>query len=1039
MLFILLWLISPIILLVLYLVQLSANAELKRSNKALNEKLQALLSQNSQASDAAVEPQTEEALPPEQPVDVRQTELSYKLPPQVQTPPSAAPTEYAEKAAYAPAPKKKISTINIILILGALFLSLSGFIFAAAAWGVLNSFFKAVVLVSFSALFFGIHSFTERKLKLEQTGRIFYILGSVFLPAAVVAAGLLEVFGEYLSFYGDGRLLVFAAVTLSVCIPFFKGAHDYKNKFFAAVSHYSFSATVVFLLFHIIPRADVAVLVSAVYSLITVIAEPLVKRIYDRLFGEENIFSEQYSYCTIISTTVLGILSICVFLDDTLNLVTLFAFAIYSVCFLTKTVTEKHNSFSAVAFAVFITISLFSGFDPDTLSGFTCITASTALIYAVLSAMGILPDAVRKAFKILAITVSAIAGLMGIIENTLYLIDESVPTLEIVLASGVVFAEMLILALRYKSNEFKTFTFAALIWFVTDLVLIFELGLCGILICFAAVTAYFLAARITPLKSKLESGANDIVFAIYTLINSICCCVENDIGCFAAIGVLLLGTAITAALKNGKYSAVLCPILTFQTALPTLLIFMDNNIVFPYAVENGDSAMSVIIILFCILASLFLFIPKATAYAKSYGISLLCLFPVFIISCIIWESADFVSMLAICVYTALFLAKHSFPKEKFTHINLLNSAILITSFIAGIKLLDNSDYLFCFPAVAVMLIFAVYALGEAFDVFQNVNPHICGFLWWTAPLLGCCLFISGCDAGDTALIIFGAILALCTSFASVIKKNTFNMLLPIIAFTVAIDESFDSVMLVIPLVLFLASGRILFNERMFNKRYFDIFSIGAYLPVVVFLCETSSDLESWIAVLLLALLTLNLMRKGHGSTANRRCVTAAGLFIFPLFWIQPFFDVPELINIQFNLLPVFFFCLLVKLIWKDAASKADSFSFAAAIISLVILFVESLTSSDSFDAVFIGIVLFIMLAVSFIIKKKRWFVLAVASMAASGVLLSFGQRDSIAWLVYLALAGAALITLGLANELKKQQQKNGEETKLSRFMSDWTW
>ena len=70
--------------------------------------------------------------------------------------------------------------------------------------------------MSFSVLFFGIHSFTERKLKLEQTGRIFYILGSVFLPAAVVAAGLLKVFGHYLSFYGDGRLLLFAILSVFV-------------------------------------------------------------------------------------------------------------------------------------------------------------------------------------------------------------------------------------------------------------------------------------------------------------------------------------------------------------------------------------------------------------------------------------------------------------------------------------------------------------------------------------------------------------------------------------------------------------------------------------------------------------------------------------------------------------------------------------------------------------------------------------------------------------------------------------------------------
>ena len=246
-------------------------------------------------------------------------------------------------------------------------------------------------------------------------------------------------------------------------------------------------------------------------------------------------------------------------------------------------------------------------------------------------------------------------------------------------------------------------------------------------------------------------------------------------------------------------------------------------------------------------------------------------------------------------------------------------------------------------------------------------------------------------------------------------------------------------MQIVPLVVLVAAGRILFNDKMIKKLYVDVFSIGAFLPVVVFFFEASDDFKEWAAILVTALLILNLVRKGNTSVTNRRTITAAGAFIFPLFWFQPFFEVPELINVQFNLLPVFFFCLLVKIIWKDAAEKADNFSFIAAIISLVILFIESFTSSDSFDAVFIGVVLFIMLAVSFIIKKKRWFVLAVASMVASGILLSFGQRDSIAWLVYLALAGAALIALGLANELKKQQQKTGEETKLSRFMSDWTW
>ncbi len=1058
MLFILLWLISPIVLLILFLVQLSTCSELKRSNKALSEQVNALLAQlaneantekNAPEAPEKIKTAAENSLTeapvqsisaaqPASPPDVKSAE------PQTAHTAASKPVVYAEKldvfvAPEAAAPKKKISTINIILILGALFLSLSGFIFAAATWGVLNSFFKAVVLVSFSALFFGIHSFTERKLRLEQTGKIFYILGSVFLPAAVIAAGLLEVFGHYLSFYGNGRLLLFAILALSVCIPFFKGAYDYKNKFFAAVSHYSFSAAVAFILLHVIPRADIAVLAIAVYSLLIVIAESFIKDFYDEIFGDDNVFSSQYSYFALISTTIIGILSNCVFVNDTFNIVTLIAFALYSACFLTKSFTEKSGVFSPIAFASFITISLFSGFDPDSVSSVTCVIAATALIYATLSAMGLLPEIIRNIMKWFAIAAAGIAGLLAAVENINYLIDNSVPSWEMILASGVVFAEMIILAIRYSTSEFKAFSFAAFIWFVTDLMLIFRLDLWGILISFAAVAAYFLITRLTPLRDKLYSGANDIVFAAYTIINSFCCCVDGDAGCFAAIAVLAAGIICTIICGNGKFSSVLCPILTFQTVLPLVLIFIDYDIVFPYAVENGDSAMSVIFILFCIIAAVLLFIPKAARYAKSYGISILCILPVFLISCMLWESADFVSMLAVCAYTAVFAARYSFPKEKFQHINLLNGALLLTSLLAGFKFLDDLDYLACFPAVAIMLILAVYALGEAFDVFPNVNPHICTFLWWTAPIFSSWLFIAGADADNNAIMIFGAILAVCSGFISVIKKNTLNLILPIFVLTFAIAVTYEAEMLIVPFAVLVAAGRILFSEQLLKKTYFDIFSIGAYLPVVVYLFETDDDLRCWTAVLVLALLTLNLVRRGHTSVTNRRTVTAAGAFIFPLFWAQPFFEVPELINVQFNLLPVFFFCLLVKLIWKDAAEKADNFSFIAAIISLVILFMESFTSSDSFDAVFIGTVLFIMLAVSFIIKKKRWFVLAVASMVASGILLSFGQRDSIAWLVYLALAGAALIALGLANELKKQQQKTGEETKLSRFMSDWTW
>ncbi len=1046
--FLLLWLIAPIVLTILYIVALTDNSSLKKKNAALNDEIKELrlkLSGN------------DEIVPETQPAP----EIENKPAPQYnfykndnteqvaekQDTQEPAPKAVAEKVVpeqktvvktedAAPKTKKKTSAMSIILILGALFLCLSGFIFAAATWGVLNTFFKTVVLLSFSIFFFGMHSLTERKLKLMQTGRIFYILGSVFLPAAFVAAGILKVFGEYLSFSGDGWMLMTAITTFSFCIPFFKGAHDYKNKIFAAVSHYSFSLTVFLLLLHFIPRADVAVLINAVYSLAVMISAPLMKKLYNRLFGEENVFSSIYSSFAIISVTVFSLLSNFVFTEETISIITLFAFAIYAVCFLTNTVSEKNSGFSVSLFAIFITISLFTGFDPDNFSAVILTITTTAVIYGVLSFMGIFSEKMKAILKYFGISVAVLAGILAAIDVIICLAGEKSISWQIILSSFLVTAEFLILSIRHKTDVLKSFTFVSFIWFITDLILLFDLNFIEtIIIPFVVVLAYYLLINITSLKNVLNTKyANDIIFGIYAIISSFIATTDSTESRFVSMAVLLISAIVMVIFNKGIIAEIFCPIFTFQLAMPVFTLTS-----FSYDVDIPNIAMSVVLVLFCIIASVLLFVPKARKYAVSYGFSFFFVIPVFLISCLIWESADFIPLIFVIGYTVVFFIKHSLPSEKYGGINLVNGAILLTSFMIGFKFLDDLSFIFCFPAIALLIIFAFSVLSEIYKAFTNVNNPIKMFLWISLPVISSCLMVSGCVADELSLVIFGTIIAICSGVISVFKKNTLNLILPVIILPVAVSVLCEADMLIIPFVMLVIAGRILFREKLFEGVYSDVFSIGAFLPVIAYLFEAPGDMKEWFGILALSLLTLNLMRKGHSSVLNRIFITISGLFIFPLFWFQPFGEIPELIIVQFNLLPVFFYCVLIKLVWKDHPKGADNFSFIMAIISLIILFVESFISGDTFDAVFIGTVLFIMLFISFIIKKKRWFVLAVSSMVISGILLSFGQKDSIAWLVYLALAGVILIAMGLANEMKKQQIKTGEETKLSRFMSDWTW
>ena len=80
-----------------------------------------------------------------------------------------------------------------------------------------------------------------------------------------------------------------------------------------------------------------------------------------------------------------------------------------------------------------------------------------------------------------------------------------------------------------------------------------------------------------------------------------------------------------------------------------------------------------------------------------------------------------------------------------------------------------------------------------------------------------------------------------------------------------------------------------------------------------------------------------------------------------------------------------------------------------------------------------------MLVFSFVIKMKRWFILAVAVITTSAIFMSITLWGNPAWWVYLLVAGIIMIGVGAANEMKKRSSDNDIGKKITRFMSEWTW
>ncbi|WP_106495729.1 hypothetical protein [Lentibacillus sp. Marseille-P4043] len=106
------------------------------------------------------------------------------------------------------------------LNLGVVLLLIGGLVLATSTWETLDNWMKSGLIALVSVLFFGLALFTKHILKIEKTAFAFYVLGSLFLPIAILSVGFFELLGPYFSFSGDGRYL-FGAVGSFVILPIY--------------------------------------------------------------------------------------------------------------------------------------------------------------------------------------------------------------------------------------------------------------------------------------------------------------------------------------------------------------------------------------------------------------------------------------------------------------------------------------------------------------------------------------------------------------------------------------------------------------------------------------------------------------------------------------------------------------------------------------------------------------------------------------------------------------------------------------------------
>ena len=110
---------------------------------------------------------------------------------------------------------KESKKMDLLIKLGVLMIFISGLLFATTSWAFIGNSIKAILLIGLGILFLGLSLFTESKLRLYRSSYMYWLLSMSLFLLTIVGVLYFGIFGNYLTFFGNGSNLAYAITFLT--------------------------------------------------------------------------------------------------------------------------------------------------------------------------------------------------------------------------------------------------------------------------------------------------------------------------------------------------------------------------------------------------------------------------------------------------------------------------------------------------------------------------------------------------------------------------------------------------------------------------------------------------------------------------------------------------------------------------------------------------------------------------------------------------------------------------------------------------------
>ena len=215
----------------------------------------------------------------------------------------------------------------------------------------------------------------------------------------------------------------------------------------------------------------------------------------------------------------------------------------------------------------------------------------------------------------------------------------------------------------------------------------------------------------------------------------------------------------------------------------------------------------------------------------------------------------------------------------------------------------------------------------------------------------------------------------------------------------------------------------------------DWFGITSLLPIIVIL-DVGNNKMKWAALIMVALYLFGYYRR-VSPILNKPLLTLISLCIAVAWWTQPLFKIKELYATEWRIVGFLALCYVVfKRIYRDELSDAQiDLMYWSCVASVIWQSASAIHSAELFDVIILGLVLLVMLVVSFERRSRRWFLLSSITLVCILLYMSRSFWRRIIWPVYVFAIGIILIFLATRNEYRKKHGITKEDRK--KFFEGW--